>query len=648
MKKSILFAFILVGLIQVNASDLIRKIYLNTTNTTSETILVNAPIYLVVESNINLDNAEVSVQQNQNNEINIDLRYNKVSYRQDFKDYRLGSLEKGDYKLTFTLAQKGSDIIDTTIVLNFKVEDLPSMLLDINRCWALMEEDGTTYKQAFSNNTIEADGKQYRCEKQGLYAYREEDGKLYEYSIKDKSERLVFDTNLKTGDKLALAEGLSLEVEAMSDTMILYSIDVLLAPDTYEVSYDSIFAKYRRWHLRGVENPKYTDTWVEHVGSMKYGIHFPNLEQESRFLYSFLLDEDFCIYTNTFNSDYCNAFSIDMKDGHEMEGSRPSTYLKYTNENGNLRIKGYVKSQGGPIYAIMNMANETEIHINPFEYLPPRYEGTVEDSVNFTLPGTYPQADYQIYFGEHLVKEAGKADNEIVFLPDGDKYSRTFSFAYDMSGFDLTDTYGGGEDKAWVIYAAQRYNWSYSDDMRKPAIPYLHYKILLPDGFKLKDFSYNCDSFCLASNITLATNEAANVLSGYYGFDVLHSESIMDGYTIADISIAPFAYDADKRNLYMASMLHLNITIAETSTEDVYHSGDMDDVIKTAIYNLEDFGKGTAPWEGTVSLPILSQESAESIWYDLRGRRVTAPESESIPADGIYISKDKKILYRKR
>ena len=104
MKKSILLAFILIGLIHVNASDLIRNIYLNTTNTTSETILVNAPIYLVVESSINLDNAEVSVQQNQNNEINIDLRYSKASYRQDFKDYRLGSLEKGDYKLTFTLA----------------------------------------------------------------------------------------------------------------------------------------------------------------------------------------------------------------------------------------------------------------------------------------------------------------------------------------------------------------------------------------------------------------------------------------------------------------------------------------------------------------------------------------------------------------
>ena len=216
----------------------------------------------------------------------------------------LGELPNGNYRLHYTIQEISSSsenslFRDTTIVLNFKVEELPSMLLDINRCWAWMEEDGTTYKQAFSNNTIEADGKQYRCENQGLYAYREEDGKLYEYSIKDKSERLVFDTNLKTGDKLALAEGFSLEVEAMSDTMILYSIDVLLAPDTYEVSYDSIFAKYRRWHLLGVENPKYTDTWVEHVGSMKYGIHFPNPEKESLFLYSFLLDEDFCIYTNT-------------------------------------------------------------------------------------------------------------------------------------------------------------------------------------------------------------------------------------------------------------------------------------------------------------------------------------------------------------
>lgn len=466
MKKSILFAFILVGLIQVNASDLIRKIYLNTTNTTSETILVNAPIYLVVESNINLDNAEVSVQQNQNNEINIDLRYNKVSYRQDFKDYRLGSLEKGDYKLTFTLAQKGSDIIDTTIVLNFKVEDLPSLLVcDTYKKWATMDGSGTIFTREFANKTLEVNGKHYFQEyywdpiknvHQVLYAYREEDGKLYEYSIKDKSERLVFDTNLKTSDKLALTEGFTLAVEAVSDTSIIFGYDYDYENDCY----DTIRVKCQRWHLRGVENPEYTDTWIEHFGSLKYGLCFPDPKVDSRLMYTHFgagsQYGDF-IYLPTYNLGKYWGFGLQMGEKNPNQSESPKTSLSYTNRNGALHIKGLIRNDGGPLYIFMTIENENNIRMSSFA-MPPDVEGYYEYFVDFTLPGVFTKDSYQISFDEQRVQ---KADEPL-------------------------------------------------------------------------------------------------------------------------------------------------------------------------------------------ALPHLSDEKDAELWYDLRGRRVTAPEGESIPADGIYISKDKKILYRKR
>ena len=409
MKKSILLAFILIGLIHVNASDLIRNIYLNTTNTTSETILVNAPIYLVVESSINLDNAEVSVQQNQNNEINIDLRYSKASYRQDFKDYRLGSLEKGDYKLTFTLAQKGSDIIDTTIVLNFKVEDLPSMLLEETRNWAVMDASGTIYQHTWAYASLEADGKTYQIESfwdpmvngpQQFYAYREEDGKLYEYSIKDKNERLVFDTNLKTGDKLVLAEGFSVVVEALSDTAVIYGLE-----HEFDEEADTAYLNCRRWHLRGVENPEYTDTWVEHIGSMKHGLHFFDPEKETRLMYSWSTHPDYLTFTNTFNLGKYWSFGLQMGKKNPDQFSTAKTALQYENKNGTLHIKGVLKNDTGPCHVLMTIENESTIRLSTWD-LPPFADGYYEYFVDFTLPGVFTKDSYQISLDGQSVQKA--------------------------------------------------------------------------------------------------------------------------------------------------------------------------------------------------------------------------------------------------
>jgi hypothetical protein len=239
-------------------------------------------------------------------------------------------------------------------------------------------------------------------------------------------------------------------VEALSDTAVIFGLE-----HEFDQEADTAYLNCRRWHLRGVENPEYTDTWVEHIGSMKHGLHFADTEKETRLMYSWSTHPDYLTFTNSFNLGKYWSFGLQMGKKNPDQFSTAKTSLQYENLNGTLHIKGVLKNDAGPCHVLMTIENESTIRLSTWD-LPPFADGYYEYFVDFTLPGVFQKENYQIS---------------------------------------------------------------------------------------------------------------------------------LDGYTIPKTSVA---------------------------------------------------------------LPSISQESAESIWYDLRGRRVTAPESGSTPAEGIYISKDKKVLILNR
>lgn len=329
----------------------------------------------------------------------------------------LGELPNGNYRLHYTIQEISSSsenslFRDTTIVLNFKVEDLPSMLLEETRNWAVMDASGMIYQHKWANETLDVDDTSYKIASfwdplinglQQLYAYREEDGKLYEYSIKDKSVRLVFDTNLKTSDKLALTEGFTLAVEAVSDTSIIFGYDYDYENDCY----DTIRVKCQRWHLRGVENPEYTDTWIEHFGSLKYGLCFPDPKVDSRLMYThfgFGSQYGDFIYLPTYNLGKYWGFGLQMGEKNPNQSETPKTSLSYTNRNGALHIKGLIRNDGGPLYIFMTIENENNIRMSSFA-MPPDVEGYYEYFVDFTLPGVFTKDSYQISFNGQSVQK---------------------------------------------------------------------------------------------------------------------------------------------------------------------------------------------------------------------------------------------------
>ena len=132
----------------------------------------------------------------------------------------------------------------------------------------------TSYKQ-------QIDGNEYHKSHDGRYGYRQDGDKIYCYTIAEEKEMLVMDFGLKVGDIFALYNGLNVTVEEVSDTILPYSRN-------QQISCKKIL-------LRGIEQPDFTDTWIEDIGSLRYGLNPPKAG-DSRLIYA-------CRYTSDYYRD---------------------------------------------------------------------------------------------------------------------------------------------------------------------------------------------------------------------------------------------------------------------------------------------------------------------------------------------------------
>ena len=184
-------------------------------------------------------------------------------------------------------------------------------------------------------------------------------------------------------------------------------------------------------------------------------------------------------------------------------------------------------------------------------------------------------------------------------------YVKTFTFRFPESSFTLEKNEGGD----YILPDEAQYNWTYGEDTSKPNQTYICYQILLPDNYKIKDFTFSSDNNWFAEDVTLMPNptvapistEGTGEQSSYplvkYPAEVIcTSEGLMDGYRIADFSINPFTYHADNKKLALASSLMLEITIEPIEGEKVEHTGSMTNIVQDIVINPEDFGMDTENW----------------------------------------------------
>ena len=220
-----------------------------------------------------------------------DMNAEITPYNSDYWVEGLGSLQMGIYSNDFSSdgqvralqsCSYGEKIIYSREILPFVDKCRGFMLYESNEC---------SYYTLYGECTIE--GIDYIKEVHGRYCYRQEGNKVYCYSFAEGKESLVMDFGLEVGDIFTLYEGFDVVVEQKSDT--------LLACWNAQMTCKKLL-------LRGVEQPDFTDTWIEGIGSLRYGINPPKAEDTYLLHSSLYMEEckDYC--------DYCTFIFDPQKD----------------------------------------------------------------------------------------------------------------------------------------------------------------------------------------------------------------------------------------------------------------------------------------------------------------------------------------------
>ena len=220
-----------------------------------------------------------------------DMNAEVTPYNSDYWVEGLGSLRMGIYTNDFSSAglvktlqscSYGEKIIYSREILPF---------VDKCRGFMLYESGECLYYALYGQCTI--DGVDYIKEDNGRYCYRQDGNKVYCYSFAEDKESLVLDFGLDVGDVFSLYDGFNVVVEQKCDT--------LLACWNAQMTSKKLL-------LRCVEQPDFTDTWIEGIGSLRYGINPPKAEDTYLLHSSLYMEEckDYC--------DYCTFIFDPQKD----------------------------------------------------------------------------------------------------------------------------------------------------------------------------------------------------------------------------------------------------------------------------------------------------------------------------------------------
>ena len=214
------------------------------------------------------------------------------------------------------------------------------------------------------SGTQTIDGIEYVKENGGRYCYRQDKNKIYCYDLAGGKEHLVMDFGLEVGETFTLYDGFNVKVEEITDTLLS--------------CWGSQQISRKKMLLRGVEQPDFTDTWIEGIGSMRYGLN-PPTPKEARLLYctvhieegnlsgeDFFIEGDGSSYTFIFEYQEENLYFMWVRFGAEVteehfsghDGYMAAFYnnrLEFSLHNDTLHIGGYIGSycEGGQYFLII-------------------------------------------------------------------------------------------------------------------------------------------------------------------------------------------------------------------------------------------------------------------------------------------------------
>ena len=208
--------------------------------------------------------------------------------------------------------------------------------IDAYKGFILYENNGYSSYHLYGTRTI--DGIEYVKDIDWRYFYRQDGNKIFCYSPAEGKEALVMDFGLEVGDTFALYDGLNVTVEQRADTLM-------------ECWWGETVCKIL--YLRGIEQPDFTDVWIEDVGSLRYGLNPPS-PQETHMMYSSVYTEEEGLEFEChfdFQVGDVRGISValgedvgeeDFNSYEEYEAAHAGNRLTFDLRNDTLHIGGYI------------------------------------------------------------------------------------------------------------------------------------------------------------------------------------------------------------------------------------------------------------------------------------------------------------------
>ena len=307
----------------------------------------------------------------------------------------LGKLPVGDYHIKHLVREVNGIVTDTAFQLKFSVSKSINQFVDRYMGFMLYENDECSYYALYGKGTI--DGIDYIKEDNGRYCYRQEGNKVYCYSLAEQKEYLVMDFGLKVGDVFTLYDGCNVVVEQQADTLLT----CWNAQKTC-----------KKLHLRGVEQPDFTDVWIEGVGSLRYGINPPKAEETYLLHSSMSMEEceeycDYCTFVFEPQKDDLRATMVAL--GEEIHEDAFPDYNEYMEAHKNklltldlrddtLHIGGYIGTYCEQALYLLIEEGVGTIYIMSVPFpLDPEADCLSVNAIDLRIPG-FAQESYIVNF----------------------------------------------------------------------------------------------------------------------------------------------------------------------------------------------------------------------------------------------------------
>lgn len=521
----------------------------------------------------------------------------------------------------------------------------------IKQCagFMLYENGKYSYYTLYGECTI--DGVDYIKEGEGRYAYRQDGDKVYCYSFAGGKEYLVMDFGLEVGDIFTLYEGFDVVVEQKSDT--------LLACWNAQMT-------CKKLQLRGVEQPDFTDTWIEGIGSLRYGINPPKPKNTYLLHSSLYMEEckDYCDYcTFVFDPQEENLYATIVTLGEEIYEDAFSDYNEYMEvfyenklltldlRDDTLYIGGYIGTYcERSLYFLIDEGVGT-IYITSVPFpLGPEADCRSVNAIDVRIPG-FTQKEYTIYcMGKEVVV---RQPDDSYLVTEGKQWAVC---RYSYSGGFRTETYHLQGDtiingKTYKIEHASR-NEDLSD--MKPSGRYMREEDGRVYSITNKD---QRDDFVFDYSMEIGDTLFYNPHTDYYGNVYKHPVclrliAIRDTIMPNGDGRVRKCYDTEEGCLngddvyefhpvFHSFIEDIGYTVTGLSSSEIGTTGVGYSLLyvkqgDTMLYQQED----GVLWKDNTNIEDIKANSPDTPYYDLQGRPVAHPTR------GIYIKDGKKVAIK--